>query len=91
MRLVVIDNYDSFTFTLVQYLGELGAECDVVRNDVIPVEEVGRRPGDPSTLIGSSDKARKVLGWKPRFADLSEIIGTAWAWHKTLHTDILTV
>jgi anthranilate synthase/aminodeoxychorismate synthase-like glutamine amidotransferase len=39
----MIDNYDSFTFNLVQYLGELGAECDVVRNDAIGVEEVGTR------------------------------------------------
>ena len=33
-RVLVIDNYDSFTYNLVQYLGELGAEPDVVRNDV---------------------------------------------------------
>ena len=33
MKVLVIDNYDSFTFNLVQYLGELGAEPDVVRND----------------------------------------------------------
>ena len=46
MRLLVIDNYDSFTYNLVQYLGELGAESDVVRNDEIPVEEVGRRGAD---------------------------------------------
>ena len=43
MKLLVIDNYDSFTWNLVQYLGELGATCDVVRNDVIPAEDVGRR------------------------------------------------
>jgi anthranilate synthase component 2 len=43
VRLLVIDNYDSFTFNLVQYLGELGAACDVVRNDAIGVEEVGAR------------------------------------------------
>ncbi len=45
MNLVVIDNYDSFTFNLVQYLGELGAHCDVVRNDAIRVDElIARRP-----------------------------------------------
>ncbi len=35
MKVLVIDNYDSFTFNLVQYLGELGAELDVVRNDTL--------------------------------------------------------
>src|ERR671911_2706404 len=34
MRVLVIDNYDSFTYNLVQYLGELGAEVEVVRNDL---------------------------------------------------------
>jgi anthranilate synthase component 2 len=43
VRLLVIDNYDSFTFNLVQYLGELGAVCDVVRNDTIGVEEIAGR------------------------------------------------
>ena len=38
---LVLDNYDSFTFNLVQYLGELGVVVDVVRNDVITVDEVG--------------------------------------------------
>lgn len=45
MRVLVIDNYDSFTFNLVQYLGELGAELDVVRNDAAGVEElIASRP-----------------------------------------------
>ncbi len=43
MKLLVIDNYDSFTYNLVQYLGELGATSDVVRNDAISVEDVGKR------------------------------------------------
>jgi anthranilate synthase/aminodeoxychorismate synthase-like glutamine amidotransferase len=38
---LVIDNYDSFTYNLVQYLGELGADLQVVRNDVASVEEIG--------------------------------------------------
>jgi len=40
LRLLMIDNYDSFTYNLVQYLGELGAAVDVRRNDAIAVEEV---------------------------------------------------
>ena len=39
VRLLMIDNYDSFTFNLVQYLGELGARVEVVRNDLETVEE----------------------------------------------------
>jgi len=38
--ILVLDNYDSFTFNLVQYLGEFGVDVDVVRNDVITVEDV---------------------------------------------------
>ena len=41
MRILVLDNYDSFVFNLVQYLGQLGAECVVRRNDEITVDEVG--------------------------------------------------
>jgi anthranilate synthase/aminodeoxychorismate synthase-like glutamine amidotransferase len=45
MRVLVIDNYDSFTYNLVQYLGELGAAPEVVRNDKATVEELmDRRP-----------------------------------------------
>jgi anthranilate synthase/aminodeoxychorismate synthase-like glutamine amidotransferase len=40
MRVLIVDNYDSFTYNLVQYLGELGAELDVVRNDVAGVGEL---------------------------------------------------
>ncbi len=40
--LLMIDNYDSFTYNLVQYLGELGQEVRVVRNDDVTVEEIGR-------------------------------------------------
>lgn len=52
----------------------------------IKVVEEGRRAGDPATLIASSDKAKKILGWKPEYADLSKIIETAWKWHST-HRD----
>ena len=46
MRVLIIDNYDSFTYNLVQYLGELGAEPDVVRNDVVTVEDLLERGAD---------------------------------------------
>ena len=46
MRLLMIDNYDSFTYNLVQYLGELGAEVDVVRNDAADVDALMARAGD---------------------------------------------
>src|ERR671932_1051800 len=45
-RLLVVDNYDSFTYNLVQYLGELGAELDVVRNDAATVDELLHRAPD---------------------------------------------
>ena len=40
MKVLVIDNYDSFTYNLVQYLGELGATVEAVRNDVASVDEL---------------------------------------------------
>lgn len=40
IRVVMIDNYDSFTFNLVQYLGELGADVEVVRNDQVSIEDI---------------------------------------------------
>ncbi|MBE8950258.1 MAG: UDP-glucose 4-epimerase GalE [Quinella sp. 3Q1] len=40
-----------------------------------------RRPGDPAKLIASGEKARKILGWTPRFDDVEKIIATAWNWH----------
>jgi anthranilate synthase/aminodeoxychorismate synthase-like glutamine amidotransferase len=45
-RVLVIDNYDSFTYNLVQYLGELGAELEVVRNDVASVDDLLERGWD---------------------------------------------
>jgi len=52
----------------------------------IPCETCPRRAGDPAQLVASSEKARTVLGWKPRFDSLETIVATAWNWHKT-HPD----
>ena len=46
MKVLVVDNYDSFTYNLVQYLGELGAELDVVRNDRATVDELLEQGAD---------------------------------------------
>ena len=40
VKVVMVDNYDSFTYNLVQYLGELGADVTVVRNDQVTVEDI---------------------------------------------------
>ena len=48
--IIVIDNYDSFTYNLVQYLGELGAELRVFRNDAISVPEIDELGPDAIVL-----------------------------------------
>lgn len=48
----------------------------------IKVEIGARRAGDPAQLIASSEKARIILGWKPRYTEVEAIIRTAWKWHR---------
>lgn len=48
----------------------------------IPAVVSPRRAGDPAQLIASSEKAKALLGWKPQFEDVEEIIASAWKWHK---------
>lgn len=47
----------------------------------ITVTNVERRPGDPPVLVGSSEKAEKVLGWKPKYSSIKTILGHAWNWY----------
>jgi UDP-glucose-4-epimerase GalE len=54
--------------------------CRVSGNEV-SVIEARRRPGDPASLVGSSELIRKELGWEPDYGDLSSIVETAWRWH----------
>jgi anthranilate synthase component 2 len=77
MRVLVIDNYDSFTFNLVQYLGELGADPIVVRNDVMPPEEAAELR--PDRLLISPGPGR------PEHAGYSE------AYVRTLGSEIPTL
>ena len=53
-----------------------------VTGQKIKTEMGTRRAGDPAQLIASSDKAKKILGWTPQFANVEKIIETAWTWHK---------
>ena len=48
----------------------------------IAVEECPRRPGDPAVLVASSEKIKTELGWKPKFAELDQIVASAWEWHQ---------
>ena len=48
----------------------------------IPAEVHPRRPGDPAVLVASSEKAIRKLGWAPRYAQLDQIVRTAWVWHQ---------
>ena len=77
MRILVIDNYDSFVFNLVQYLGQLGAECEVRRNDEITVAEVADfgaagvllspGPGTPERAGIMMDVIQEYAGKLPMF------------------------
>ena len=73
--IVVIDNYDSFTYNLVQYLGTLGAEVSVRRNDAVTVDElkamepdgllISPGPGEPRDAGVSEDAIRALSGTLP--------------------------
>jgi UDP-glucose 4-epimerase len=51
----------------------------------IMVVESDRRTGDPPILVGSSQKARQVLGWQPQYPSLEDILTHAWQWHQHRH------
>ncbi len=47
-----------------------------------PVEETGRRAGDPPSLVADSSRLVQATGWKPRYNDLEYIVRTAWEWER---------
>ena len=79
MHILVIDNYDSFTYNLVQYLGELGEEVEVRRNDEVTIEEVEAHCCPDKILIspgpGTPDDAGVTLPLIERFAGRVPILG----------------
>jgi UDP-glucose 4-epimerase len=54
----------------------------LVTGHPIPARDGERRPGDPPTLVASSDRIRRELGWNPRYPDLQDIVQSAWDWHR---------
>jgi UDP-glucose 4-epimerase len=64
---------------------EVIAQAETITGKKIKVVESDRRPGDPPVLVGSSEKAKTVLGWSPKYSDLSDIIAHAWQWHQKRH------
>lgn len=52
-----------------------------VTGRAIPARVEGRRPGDPATLVASSEKIKRELGWDPKYDSLEEIVASAWKWH----------
>ena len=56
--------------------------CREVTGHPIPVALSPRRPGDPACLVAGAEKAKSVLGWKPRYPDLRTIVQHAWNWHR---------
>ncbi|MEO5354823.1 MAG: aminodeoxychorismate/anthranilate synthase component II [Magnetococcus sp. XQGC-1] len=76
--LLLIDNYDSFTYNLAQYLGELGADVQVLRNDAITLEEIQQKA--PQHIVispgpGTPDQAGITLAVIHRFAGQIPILG----------------
>ena len=64
---------------------EVIAAAREVTGRTINAVEHPRRAGDPAVLVGSSDRAKTVLGWNPQYADLHQIIAHAWNWHQRRH------
>jgi UDP-glucose 4-epimerase len=61
---------------------EVVQACEQVTGRAIPVVERPRRPGDPARLVAAAGRARRELGWEPRFPGLLQIVESAWRWHE---------
>lgn len=78
MRVLVIDNFDSFTYNLVQYFGELGAEVLVFRNNAVKLAEVGKIKPDAVVISpgpGTPDQAGITLALIQEFAGQLPMLG----------------
>jgi UDP-glucose 4-epimerase len=85
----LLEGGDSEVFNLGNGSGfsvrEVIAAAQEVTGISIAVEERDRRPGDPPILIGTSEKARTILGWQPQYSSIKDIVAHAWQWHQKRH------
>jgi UDP-glucose 4-epimerase len=65
---------------------EIIESCRRVTGQPIPERSGERRAGDPPELVADSSRAQSLLGWRPRYTELDDIVATAWKWHKS-HPD----
>lgn len=62
---------------------EVVRACEEVTGKAVPLRIGPRRAGDPPALVAAAGRANEVLGWRPRYTDLRQIVETAWNWHRT--------
>jgi UDP-glucose 4-epimerase len=78
----LLDGKDSTSYNLGTGTGysvlEVIQTVERVSGRDVPVRQASRRPGDPPSLVASSEKIRNELGWKPAMTTLHEIVETAW-------------
>ena len=60
---------------------EVVAMVERVSGRKVPVREVGRREGDPPSLVADASKSARLMNWRPQHSRLEEIVNTAWNWH----------
>ena len=81
----LLEGGDSATYNLGSSNGysvnDVIGKAEAVTGKKIPFIEAARRPGDPASLVASSKKIQRDLGWSPVYDNLEKIIQTAWNWH----------
>ena len=87
LALDALEKHDRLVFNLGNGSGysvrEVIETARAVTGHPIPAMEAPRRPGDPARLVASSEKIRRELGWTPQYPELTDIVTSAWEWHKS--------
>lgn len=86
LALDALDENDKLIYNLGNGAGysvrEVIETARQVTGHPIPAVEAPRRPGDAPRLVASSERIRRELGWQPQITDLTEIVASAWQWHR---------